>query len=267
MPHATDFDLDVSSVLLAHRFIISPGHDVTGYCHGRSMQGVVCPISGRAEYLCADGQRIVLEAGSVAFLPAAAAYRVRTADDEPFDHYTVNFLGDAARLPEWMPKDAPYVLHPRDGALCRTRFEELVEIWQRMRTGYRMQTKARLVALLGDLVTESMAGQVDPAAYHRTLPARRWMETHIEESMTLDSLAELCGMSVGSFRRAFAEVYGLPPVSYLMRLRIEKAKEYLLLGFSLEDTAARCGFANSNYFIRYFRNAEGMTPGRFRKSF
>ena len=105
----------------------------------------------------------------------------------------------------------------------------------------------------------------DSAAYSRTLPALRIIENRYPEKITLEQLAQACGMSVSAFRRAFAGVYEQPPLAYLLRFRVEKARELLLLGFSVEETAQRTGFSDANYFVRYFRTVTGMTPGRFRR--
>lgn len=262
-----DFDVEVSAVLLAHRFTMEPGVEVDTYRHGRHMHGMVCALRGGGEYVFADGARVLVAPGQVALIPAAACYRVHAADGAPFAHYTVNFLGDAKTFPAWIPPEKAHVLRPRDPEMYRSRFEELTEIWLRMRSGYRMQARARLLQLLGDYLAESQARRVDPGAYSRTLPAKRMIEERYAEPITLAQLAKACGMCEGSFRRAFAAVYNQSPVAYLLNLRVERAKEMLLIGLSLEDAAQRTGFSDVNYFIRYFRKVTGTTPGRFRQMY
>ena len=263
----TDFDVEIASVLLAHRYTIAPETDMDVYRRGRHMHGMVCALDGGAEYTFEDGDIIRLQPGEIALISADSAYRVRTVDDRPFEHYTVNFLGDADTLPEWVPPRKMCVLHPKDPAMYLTRFEELAEGWKRMRTGYRMHAKARLLSLLADFLTESMNRNVDPGAYHRTLPAKRMIETRYAEPLTIAQMAEACSMGAGSFRRVFSAVYNQSPVQYLLNLRIEKAKELLLLGLSLDEVAQQTGFADVNYFIRYFHKVSGMTPGQFRRRY
>ena len=261
----TDFDVEVSSLLVAHRFTIEANTVMDGYRQGRHMHGMVCGKQGSAAYIFADGGRIEMGPGSVALIPATAAYRVQPLGEAGFEHYTVNFLGDGNTLPGWIPRAQMHVLRPKDPTMYWTRFEELAEGWRRMRPGYRMQARARLLSLLADYLTESMTQNVDPGAYSRTLPAKRMIETRYAEPLSLGQLSEACGMCEGSFRRAFASVYSQSPVRYLLNLRIEKAKELLLLGFSLEEAAQRSGFTDVNYFIRYFRKITGITPGKFRQ--
>lgn len=262
-----DFDVEITTVLLAHRYTIHPGSDMDGYRSGRNMHGMVCTLHGIGEYVFSDGERIRLQSGEIALIPATAAYRVHAADGEPFEHYTVNFTGDGDTLPEWIPRSKMVVLRPKDPVMFQARFEELAESWKRMRAGYRMQARARLLLLLADYLTECMTQNVDPGAYSRTLPAKRMIETRYDEPLNLEQMARACGMCEGSFRRAFASVYDQSPVKYLLNLRVEKAKELLLMGLSLEEVARRTGFSDVNYFIRYFRKTTGMTPGRFRQMY
>ncbi len=263
----TDFDIEVTAVLLAHRYSICPGMDMDSYRHGRHMHGMVCALSGGVEYRFDDGEIIRLNPGEVALISADSAYRIRTIDTRPFDHYTVNFLGNADTFPDWVPPMKMCVLEPKDPAMYQARFEELTEGWNRMRTGYRMHAKAKLLTLLADFLTESMTQNVDPGAYNRTLPAKRMIETRYHEPLSLLQMAEACGMCEGSFRRVFSAVYNQSPIQYLLNLRIEKAKELLLLGLSLNEAARKTGFSDVNYFVRYFHKVTGMTPGQFRKRY
>lgn len=262
-----DYDVDVARVVIAHRFAYETDAEMDAYVRGRSVHGLVCCQSGQAKYTFADGRSIQLSAGEIALIPATSAYKVRKDSPEPFAHYTVNFLGSAESLPDWVSRSKMHVLRPKDFARYLARFEELAELWRRMRTGYRMQTKAKLLLLLFDYLSECMAQSVDPGAYNRTLPAKRMIEERYGEPLTLAEMAESCGMCEGSFRRAFVSVYNQSPVAYLLNLRIEKGKDLLLAGYSLEETAQRVGFSDVNYFIRYFHKVTGTTPGRFRQMY
>lgn len=260
-----DFDVKIERILLAHHFVMEPRQNMDGYVQGRGMDGLVCPISGGGEYEFPDQTRVHLMPGEIALIPAEAAYRVRAAGNTPFEHYTVNFILDPSSLPEWMMQRKMHVLHPKDLPMYLSRLDELVKVWGRMRAGYCMQTRARLLTLLADYLLESMVQKLDLGAYNRTLPAKRMIELRYNEPISLKEMAQNCGMCEGSFRRAFAQVYGQPPIAYLLSFRVEKAKELLLMGLSLEEVAQRVGFSEANYLIRYFRKATGMTPGQFRE--
>lgn len=91
------------------------------------------------------------------------------------------------------------------------------------------------------------------------------LEKHFTEPIDVDQLARLAGMSRRSFFRVFGQVTGKGPQGYLMHLRIMKAAK--LLSFTeknVTETAFECGFEDSNYFSRQFRQTMGVSPRQFK---
>ena len=91
------------------------------------------------------------------------------------------------------------------------------------------------------------------------------LEKHFTEPLDVDLLARLAGMSRRSFFRVFGQVTGKGPQGYLMHLRIMKAAK--LLSFTeknVTETAFECGFEDSNYFSRQFRQIMGTSPRQFK---
>lgn len=99
---------------------------------------------------------------------------------------------------------------------------------------------------------------------------RRVIE-HIEEEVAADislaQLAELAGLSVPHFCRAFKQTLGTPPHAYIIRRRIDKGKEYLRhSSLAVTDIALVCGFSSSSHFSNVFRREVGTTPLAYRDS-
>lgn len=79
-------------------------------------------------------------------------------------------------------------------------------------------------------------------------------------------LADICGMSVTSFRRVFSEAMGIPPGSYIQRLRMRLASLQLLhTGLSVLDVALSVGYESLSCFNRHFKRATGVSPREYRK--
>ena len=127
-----------------------------------------------------------------------------------------------------------------------------------------MKIRANLLNFLADFLSEVLTQKLNPSSYHRLAPAIKILEVQYTEKITLEQLAASCHMSLSNFRRTFTEAYQQSPISYLTKLRLEKARELLFLGYSIEETAALTGFTDTNYFIRCFKKNIGMTPGQFR---
>jgi AraC family transcriptional regulator len=78
-------------------------------------------------------------------------------------------------------------------------------------------------------------------------------------------LAAAAGLSRAHFSVVFARATGLPPVRYVRRARLERARELLAAGdLPVAAVARAVGFRDAAHFHRAFAREEGLTPGRYR---
>ncbi|MFZ5493514.1 MAG: AraC family transcriptional regulator [Pseudomonadota bacterium] len=96
------------------------------------------------------------------------------------------------------------------------------------------------------------------AAMHRE-PARAW---------TLESLAQVAGMSRAGFAQRFADLVGSTPIEYLTRWRMTQA-ELLLRNpqVSVAGAAERVGYETEAAFRKAFKRIHGIGPGALRRWF
>src|SRR5262249_31283225 len=113
----------------------------------------------------------------------------------------------------------------------------------------------------------------------RTVPAARgglagwqkrvvtaYIEQHLEERLPLVSLAQLARLSEHHFCRAFKRSFGIPPHSYHLQRRIERAKALLSdHANSITDVAIILGYSFTSSFTLSFRKITGHTPTEFRR--
>lgn len=90
----------------------------------------------------------------------------------------------------------------------------------------------------------------------------------IEDDLTLDEMAESAGLSAGYFSQMFRKSTGETPHQFLLRLRVERAKE-MLRGADARvlDVAVACGFKTQQHFARVFRKMCGASPTEYRQEF
>ena len=104
-----------------------------------------------------------------------------------------------------------------------------------------------------------------PAGPHLAVVMER-LADDVEHAPTLDELAALAGTSRYALVRQFGRRYGLPPMAWLMQLRLQCARERIAAGWSLADTAVSCGFSDQSHLTRLFTRQFGHTPGSWRKA-
>jgi AraC family transcriptional regulator len=96
--------------------------------------------------------------------------------------------------------------------------------------------------------------------------AKELLESDLSAEFPLSRLALECGLSVRHFTRAFRQSVGMPPHRYLLKRRIERARDLLRdRSLSLLEVAIACGFSDQSHFTRLFRASMEMSPGAWRR--
>ena len=93
--------------------------------------------------------------------------------------------------------------------------------------------------------------------------AAEYIDTHCCSPLDLESIAERMGYQSSYFSRKFSEHFGISPMRYLRRCRINRAKELLSAQSDIASTADSCGFSDVHYFYKVFKEETGLTPGEF----
>ena len=92
-----------------------------------------------------------------------------------------------------------------------------------------------------------------------------YIQKNYAQSISLQSLSDICFMSPNYFCRYFKQEIGKTPISFLNEYRIEKACEMLSeTEQHISDIALSVGFDNFSYFVRKFREYKGVTPKKYR---
>ncbi|MFC4310816.1 helix-turn-helix domain-containing protein [Steroidobacter flavus] len=94
--------------------------------------------------------------------------------------------------------------------------------------------------------------------------AHSYMAENLGERFTLDDLARQAGVSRFHFARLFRVSTGDSPMAYLLKSRIERAKQMLLQDDRpVCEIAAALGFCDQSHLTRTFRRMTGLTPREF----
>jgi AraC family transcriptional regulator len=94
-----------------------------------------------------------------------------------------------------------------------------------------------------------------------------YIEASLIDNLELSVLAEVAGVNLYHFARAFKASTGETPHQYVVRRRIERAKEFLRHSqLSVIEASARTGFVDQSHFSKVFRRIVGVAPSEFRNS-
>ena len=148
-------------------------------------------------------------------------------------------------------------------------YHELTAMLSSKPSAYELLAKSYLFELLylAFLAADPQASAptIDPAVsvIRQSLD---YLQTHLNEEVSLTTLANLCCLSPSQYGRLFKRVMGCTPITYLMEKRIAYAKQLLTeTDTRISDIAVKAGFNNFSYFNRCFRQYQGMTPSEYRQ--
>ena len=98
--------------------------------------------------------------------------------------------------------------------------------------------------------------------------AQAWIKAHLQQSIELAEIAAEAAVSTRTLIRRFREATGQTPLSYIQRLRIERAKGLLsTTPLAVERVMDKSGYSDMSGFRKLFRDHTGLTPHEYRERF
>lgn len=95
---------------------------------------------------------------------------------------------------------------------------------------------------------------------------KRYIEEKYASSITLEEVAGLVFLSPVYVSAAFKKQAGMSFTNYLIKTRIEKAKEFLRNSFfNVTEIAQMVGYSDAKHFSKLFKKVVGVTPAEYRK--
>jgi AraC-like DNA-binding protein len=93
-----------------------------------------------------------------------------------------------------------------------------------------------------------------------------YIEEHLDARILVSDLSSIVQRSEAHFARAFKKTFGVSPHAYVLRRRISKASQLMLVSDnSLSDIALACGLTDQAHLCKAFRQMTGQTPAAWRR--
>jgi AraC family transcriptional regulator of arabinose operon len=228
---------------------------------------VVKDGAGEVEY---GGEVHQLTAGDCVWIDCRQPYCHRSSSDRLWTLEWVHFYGKSveAVYEKYLERGGKNVFHTEK----MTGYTHLLEAVQVMADSEDYIRDMRINEYLQKLLTLLMEETYRPvqesssAKQENIQKVRDYLEAHYEERITLEGLAKQFYINKFYLTKLFKQTYGVTVNSYLMQIRITRAKQLLrFTDLSIELIGEKCGISDPNYFSRAFKKMEGLTPGRYRR--
>ena len=248
----------------------SPRPGVATPSLGLVVQGRKRTVSGDRVFDYAVGEFLVAQLD----LPVVGQVTAASAD-EPFLGVGVRIepsevavmLLDAALTAEALPVHAPgIVVASADAPLldALARLAGLLDAPQDVRIlapAYRREVLWRLLTgPQGAAVRQIGLADGNLAHIARTV---QWIRDHHDDTIRIERLASLAGMSESTFHRHFRAVTRMTPIQYQKTVRLQQARLDLVSGGrDVAGVAHAVGYDSASQFSREYRRLFGAPPGR-----
>ena len=245
----------VSKILYCSKIYTKPQKMLAN--NGRHAHALVYFISGESDYIY-DGKVYSATAGSVLFLPKGRGYAInRHSHSECLyvDFLTVNDV-----------EFSPFVKKYPNSNQFRDVFLSLLSSFKQKRIGYEGEMMSRLYKLVSMIQVAERLAYLPDAKYQRIAAAVDYINKNYCSQIKISTLAEISGVSTRYFGELFSAFFGVAPKEYIIRMRLESAKNLLISSdIPISEIAEVCGFSDVYYFSKIFKKEIGETPTLFRK--
>ena len=198
------------------------------------------------------GRHFTVKEGDLLFVPANVPYRVEYLSSEII----------VAHLENCNYAEAECICL-QNAVAVESLFRKLLESWNGKHSVN--QAKSILYEIL-ETVSEDKKDAIGDTAFAECVA---YIHEHFCDPL-LD-VGEICGhgfISVSSLQRKFRQYFALSPKQYLIKLRMNRALEFLIADqLSVREIALSCGFTSEKYFSRAFKAQYGCPPSQIKRHF
>ena len=236
-------------------------------------------IDGSAEFVV-DGETVIVRKGQVSYIPEGCWLSCKALEDT-FAFYSIRFTTSvfyegANFLREYY--NFPLVMDVGEG--IEPYFGDIYKWVRTDKKSKSFHVRGALDTLIASLIDilnsdepDDVKAEINGLEKKSTVQTDPRIQTVIDyimlnptEEYTSDKLSGMAEVAETTFRRLFKEATGKTATEFIRQVRLTTAARLLLVSNDPVNCIAHdVGFEDANHFTRVFRQAFGMTPGRYRK--
>lgn len=215
-------------------------------------------------YCYLDNRRVELHVGSLVILDCYLPQHYGT--DSSWEIYWIHFDGRMVRdYYEAIVQSRCQVILPRNVYHAVHALERIYNMFHVDKRINEALISKSITAVLTELLVFELPEEGVPEHSARVEEVLSFINEHIDQPLTLESLAQRVSLSSFYFSRVFKRETGYTLREYLLNTRINAARFYLrTTHLSLKEIAYRCGYGSDSTFCTTFKRITGMTPLEYR---
>lgn len=238
----------------------------------RNFHNLLYVVSGEG-ISYSNGKEYKLSSGMLIYHSPGEIYGYTTNRTNPMHCFGINFqvieaissngnwvTNNIERLPF---NNKSYI--PSKGILNKY-FEDLSTVWEEGINNNILKCRSIFLNILYELYTQLLLQDNDDNTIKKIKDVIVYIRKNYTSQMTLNYLSTLIDLNPKYFGSLFKKHTGYTPIEYITKVRIEKAEEYLGIGYSVSETSTLVGYNDPFYFSKVFKKVKGITPREYAKT-
>lgn len=228
-------------------------------------------VDGKGKYHI-NGKTYQIQQKQYIFIPPHVPYSFEADIDEPWTIYWLHFSGKLVHS-IFTVHISPGIILSDEHSRQQVRIELFEEIYNSFSMGYIKEYFAYsamyLYSFLSTFIFQEQFRDIGVPRHKPLSFSMRviyYLQENIDRNLTLQDLARYFKYSESHFSALFLKETGTSPINYFIRLKIQKACQYIeLTDMKLNEIALRLGFEEQAYFSRVFTKVMGVSPTTYRR--
>lgn len=242
---------------------IPVGEEVNGICWVFLLSGRIKISKGQEELTVDGGEMFIIPSSGYNMIAEEEAELVVFVSDCPTEYCTSMLKGLSDNFSPGKEGIVKMVVHaPLD------QFIDLLLVYLRtgIACGYLFEEKQEeLFILMNKCYTRpELAGFLYSLYVRKNTDLKKFIEDHCARAKNARDLAELCGYSVGGFKRVFKELFNEPVYRWMLQRKADCLKERLAEeNVNLKFIINEFGFSSPAHFTKFCKQWLGMVPTKY----
>lgn len=245
-------------------------HEVDWHYH--HFHKIIFFRAGHVRYAI-EGKSYALQPGDLVLVSSGCIHRPEVLDATPYERlilyispaYLASHSSDLETCFHRARQQYSFVLRPRNEDVpVHGLVSGLEQALGEPGFGQELLCQSLFVQLLIAINRKVLAGQLeyvsDSVCNQKIMSVLQYLNLHLTEPLTVDSLAAQFYISKYHLMRKFKEATGYTIHNYLTEKRLLLAREQILAGTAVLDACYSCGFQDYSAFSRAYKKQFGCSP-------
>ena len=232
----------------------------------RNINGFIYLLNCDCTYELSDGSTIEAKKGDVIYLPAFGEYKsnFNNFGNEPIDGILINLLFSDDKGETFYLPDKIKIYKIQNSNYIKSCFINILNCSKQPLLNIA-EMKSIAYKILSYLGTIDKERKINSSKYKCIFEGISYLENNLQQSLSIEEIAQLCHMTATYFRKLFKEYSGISPTQFRIQKKLETAKSLLLTSdMTVSEISDYLGFENVSYFSKLFKKYEKISPSKYR---